>query len=261
MIKLYKSILVAVMFSTLSINANSKDILTKTALKVVVKTLIKSEKALKPKQIKDLIKILNKTKGTEKIGKILGKMKLPNEVLEDTYMRLAITLKKIKPKEAKYMMQDLKGTKGFRTTIRKILGNSSKKTTGHLHELRLAHSGKKNGFKILAIGEKYSDGIKKMDTDIDLLLKSRNKIFAIEAKSYLPSTYMKPSMIKADMRTLAQYTKQNKNTIPIFSITNKPKSEKIMNILRKEANKNGIQLIFGNPHEQIEQIKILREIL
>jgi hypothetical protein len=233
-----------------------------TSLKYAAK-LIKSSKALAPKQIKKLAKLLDELHGTKKVGKALGKMKLPNEVLEDTFMRLAIYTKKINRKEAEEMMQHLKDVPGFRTTLRKIIGKSAKKTTGHLHELRLAKKASKNGFKVAGIGEKFSDGIKSMPSDIDLLLKKKNKLFAIEAKSYLPSTNMKPSMIKADMKTLSSYAKQNrsKNVIPVFSITNKPASKVTQKILEKEAKRNGVQLLYGNPQEQMEQIKLLSKIL
>ncbi len=233
-----------------------------TSLKYATK-LIKSSKALAPKQIKKLAKLLDEVHGTKKVGKLLGKMKLPNEVLEDTFMRLAIYKNKIARKEAEEMMHHLKNVPGFRTTLRKIIGNSAKKTTGHLHELRLAKRASKSGLKVVGIGEKFADRIKSMPSDIDLLLKKKNKLFAIEAKSYLSATNMKPSMIKADMKTLASYTKQSgsKKVIPIFSITNKPSSKTTLKILETEARKNGVQLIYGNPHEQIEQIKLLSEIL
>ncbi len=255
--KTFLKILLLISFFNISVSAYSY-----TSMKYAAK-LIKSSKALSPKQIKKFAKLLDELHGTKKLGKTLGKMKLPNEVLEDTFMRLAIYKKKIGRKEAEEMMQHLKDVKGFRTTLRKIIGNSTKKTTGHLHELRLAKKASKNGFKVLGIGEKFSDGIKARPSDIDILLKNKNKLFAIEAKSYLPTTMMKPSMIKADMKTLASFAKQNssKNVIPVFSITNKPTSKVIQKILETEAKRNGIQLIYGNPHEQMEQIKLLSKIL
>ena len=255
--KTFLKILLVISFFSISVNA-----LSYTSLKYATK-LIKSSKALSPKKIKKLAKLLDELHGTKKVGKALGKMKLPNEVLEDTFMRLAIYKKRIGRKEAEEMMSHLKDVKGFRTTLRKVIGNSAKKTTGHLHELRLAKRASKNGFKVLGIGEKFSDGIKAMPTDIDILIKNKNKLFAIEAKSYLPTTIMKPAMIKADMKTLASFTKQNssKNVIPIFSITNKPSSKVTQKILETEAKKYGVQLIYGNPHEQMEKIKLLGEIL
>ena len=227
-----------------------------------VKTLIKSSKALEPYVIKELAKIVAK-QGTKKLGKVLGKMKLPNEALEDTFMRLAIYQEKITRKEAEKMMRNLKGAKGFRTTLRKVIGNSKKKTSGHLHELRLANTASKNGFKVISIGEQFSDGVKKGATDIDIIFKRKNKLFAIEAKDYINPSTLKTDDIRGDMKSLLEFAKQNpsKNIIPVYSITTKPTSEKTLKRLMKIAEKFGVQLIFGNPQEQIEQIKLLGDIL
>jgi len=161
--------------SNLSVNAYSL-----FSLKNVVK-LIKSSKALKSSEIKELSKIVEK-QGTKKLGKLLGKMKLPNEVLEDTFMRIAIYQNKITRVEAEHMMMNLKGIKGFRTTLRKVIGNSAKKTSGHLHELRLANTAMNNRFKVISIGEQFADGIKKGTTDIDLVFKKKNNFLQLKQK-------------------------------------------------------------------------------
>lgn len=255
--KFFLKILLIISFVNITANAYSY-----IPIKYIAK-FIKSSEAFSPAEIEKFAKLLDESHGTKKLGKILGKMQLPNEVLEDTFMRLAVYKNKIGRKEAEEMMFYLKDVKGFRTTLRKVIGNSTKKTIGHLHELRLAKNASKNGFKVLGIGEKFSDGIKAMPSDIDVLLKNKNKLFAIEAKSYSSTTVMKPSMIKADMKTLAIYAKQNasKNVIPIFSITNKPTSKVTEEILETEAKKQGVQLIYGNPYEQMVQIKQLGQIL
>jgi len=225
--------------------------------------LIKSSKAFSPKQIAKFAKVLEETKGTKKLGKLLGKMNLKNEVLEDTFMRLAIYRKKIKAKEAKEMFLNLSGTNGFRTTLKKVVGNGTNKTAGHLNELKIANSATKNGFKVKGIGEVFIDGIKKSPTDLDVLLTRKGKIFAIEAKDYASKTPIPLDKFRGDMDTLVSYIKQNssKKVIPIFSMTNKPNSPLKLKQLEKIAEKKEVQLIFGNPQEQIEQIKLLGEIL
>ncbi len=225
--------------------------------------LIKSSKVLSPKQIDKFAKILKETKGTKKLGKLLGKMNLKNEVLEDTFMRLAVYRKKINPKEAKEMFINLSGTKGFRTTLKKVVGNGTQKTKGHLNELKIANNATKRGFKVQGIGETFVDGIKKSPTDLDVLLTRKGKTFAIEAKDYSSKTTIPLDKFRGDMDTLVSYVKQNpsKKIIPIFSMTNKPNSISKMRQLEKMAEKKGVQLIFGNPQEQIVQIKLLGEIL
>jgi hypothetical protein len=225
--------------------------------------LTKSSKAIPNKKIVEFSKILKKPKGTKKLGKLLGKMKLSDEVLEDTFIRIAIYQKKIGEKEAKKMFFNLRNTKGFRTTLRKIIGNGTNKTAGHLNELKIANSAFKRGFKVKGIGVTFVDGIKKSPTDLDVLLKRKGKVFAIEAKDYAVNTSIPLDKFRGDMDTLASYVKENpsKKIIPIFSMTNKPKSIKKVRQLEKMAEKRGVQLIFATPEKQIEQIKMLGEIL
>lgn len=225
--------------------------------------LITSSKAFSTKEISKFSKILEETKGTKRLGQILGKMNLKNEVLEDTFMRLAIHRKKINQVEAKEMFVNLSGSKGFRSTLKKVIGNSSQKTAGHLNELKIANSATKNGFKVKGIGEPFVDGIKKSATDIDVLLTRKDKTFAIEAKDYTSKTQIPLDKFRGDIDTLVNYANKNlsKKVVPIFSMTNKPKNISKLKQLQKVADKRGVQLIFGNPQEQIEQIKLLGEIL
>ncbi|NOZ91530.1 MAG: hypothetical protein GXO60_09630 [Epsilonproteobacteria bacterium] len=111
---LFKTIFIILLFN-ISINANSIKYF-KYATK-----LIKNNKALTSKEIKELAILLKETQGTKKVGQVLSKMRLPNEVLEDTFMRLAIYTKRIERKEAEDMIEHLKNVPGFRTTLRKII--------------------------------------------------------------------------------------------------------------------------------------------
>jgi hypothetical protein len=225
--------------------------------------ITKSTKAIPDNKIVDFAKILKESKGTKKLGKLLGKMKLSDEVLEDTFIRLAIYQKKIDVKEAKEMFSNLTNTKGFRTTSRKIIGNGTNKTAGHINELKIANGAFKRGFKVKGIGVTFVDGIKKSPTDLDVLLTRKGKVFAIEAKDYAVNTPIPLDKFRGDMDTLASYVKKNpsKKIIPIFSMTNKPKSAIKMKQLKKIAKEKKVELVFGTPEEQIEQIKMLGEIL
>ena len=255
--KIIQSILLVMLFLSSTINADMINNVIK------VGKLIKSSKAFSPKKISEFAKILEETKGTKKLGQLLGKMNLKNEVLEDTFMRLAIYRNKIDKIEAKEMFINLSGTKGFRTTLKKIVGNSTQKTAGHLNELKIANSATKSGFKVKGIGEVFVDGIKKSPTDIDILLTRKGKTFAIEAKDYMAKTDIPLDKFRGDIDTLASYVNKNssKKVVPIFSMTNKPKNTLKLKQLEKIAEKKGVQLIFGNPQEQIEQVKLLGEIL
>lgn len=232
-------------FSTKSISAISKNI-----------------KVLPEDEIIKLSKLSDEIQGTKKIGKELGMLNLPNDVLEDAFIRIAIHQKKLTRETAEEMFSRLSGVPGFRSTLRKIIGNSDVGTTGHLNELKIANIGSANGFKVLGIGEKFSDGLKKAPTDIDVLLEKDGKLFAIEAKSYASTTKIPMDKFRGDLDTLVAYKKMKGNTvIPVFTITNKPNDLRYLKMLHHEANKRGVQLIFGKPQEQIEQIKMLGSIL
>jgi hypothetical protein len=222
----------------------------------------KSSKALPDDEIIRFAKLASEANGTKRVGQTLGKLNLPNDVLEDIYMRIAIQQHKMSRKEAEAMFTRLTGTQGFRTTLGKVIGNNPAGTAGHLNELRIADNATMHGFKVSGIGQKFVDGIKKAPTDIDIVLKKGNKTFAVEAKNYSSTTKISMVKYRADLDTLVQYRKVNSsdNVVPVFSFTHQPSPQHIK-MLQYEADKRGVQFIVGSPEEQIIQLKLLSEIL
>lgn len=221
-----------------------------------------SSKALPDEEIIRFSKLSDETKGTTKVGKELGKLNLPNEVLEDTYIRIAIHQNKITRIEAEGMFSRLSDTPGFRSTLRKITGNNDAGTAGHLNELKIADAASMHGFKVLGIGEKFVDGSKKAPTDIDIILEKGRNVFAIEAKGYAPTTRIPLDKYRADLDTLVMYKSKHLNdVIPIFAITNEPNDPRYLTLLKHEAIKRDVQLIFGAPQELVGKIKLLGDIL
>ena len=160
------------------------------------------------------------------------------------------------------MFSRLSDTPGFRTTLRKIIGNNAMGTAGHLNELRIADTASKHRFTVIQIGEKFDDGVKQAPTDIDIVLKKGSKYFAIEAKNNAPTTYIPMDKYRADLDTLVIYKNKHPNTlIPIFSITDEPGDPLHLQKLIHEADIRNVQLIFGSPQEQVVKIKLLDEIL
>jgi len=244
----------------LAANAFLSNVVTKSGIMLV--KISHHSKALSESEIIRLSKLSDELKGTKKVGQELAKMNLPNEVLEDTFMRIAIHQRKISRHEAEEMFARLNSTPGFRSTLRKVIGNSKNKTAGHLNELKIANQGSQHGFKVVSIGEKFSDGLKRSPTDIDIVFKKNGKIFAIEAKDYQASNKLDLIKYKGDLDTLVQYQKKSKGkVIPVFSITNKPTDPRYLKRLQYEADKRGVQLIFGRPTSQVEKIKLLGDIL
>jgi len=223
--------------------------------------IFKSTGVLPDAEIVRLSKISKKTGGTKIVGKKLAKLKLDNAVLEDTYLRIAIHQGKLSREKAEKMYSQLSGVPGFRTTLRKVTGNNPAGTAGHLNELEIASNASKNGFKVLGIGQKFNDKIKKSETDIDVLLKNDKATYAIESKHYQSTTNIKLDKYRADLDSLISYknkmNKEGENIIPVFTFTHKPSNPKVLKVLQHEAKKRGVILIFGSPNEQV---KILRDI-
>jgi hypothetical protein len=232
----------------------------KTASKIA--TLTDNSRTLPDDEIVRLSKLSSEVKGTSKVGKELGKLNLPNDALEDAYLRIAIYQNKITRHEAEGMYSRLNGTPGFRTTLRKITGNNPVGTIGHMNELKIADTASAHGFRVVRMGERFLDKLKKASTDIDILLERNGKRIAIEAKDYSTSTIISVDKYRADLDTLVAYRhKQQGPVITIFTITNKPANSQYLKRLLHEANIRNIQLIFGSPIQQVEQIKLLESIL
>ena len=223
-----------------------------------IRPIAKIAGAVSNKKIKALVKLSEEAHGTKKVGKTLGKLKLPGNLLEDTYLRIAIAQGRMLRKEAKEMYRNLSGVRGFRTTLRKITGNNPLATKGHLNELRISNEASRRGFSILEIGRPFKDRIKKNASDIDIVLNKGEKIFIIEAKDSINFNNM--IQFRQDISTLVQYKKHH-GGIPIFTITNPPSSPQRIRQMQGEAERQGVQLIFGNPSEQIIKIEMLEQII
>ena len=158
---------------------------------------------------------LAKAKGIREVGKKLGKIRppLPNEVLEDAYLRILVYNGKLSRKEAEEFFKNLRGVEGFRTTLRKVAGSESQ-SIGHLFELRIANEAKKRGFKVEGIGKKYNDGIKRGDTDLDI------------------------SIIKGRIKYIIDYEKGGKKDYELIFTDGEGLSEETIKLL-KELNKKG----------------------
>src|SRR5215510_4870449 len=83
-------ICIVVLLSTITLPVQSSAFIWENLIRSI-KPITKLKDALPNKKIIELAKIVtDEEKGLEKIGKILGKRQLSNEILEDTYMRIAL---------------------------------------------------------------------------------------------------------------------------------------------------------------------------
>ena len=234
------------------------------ALAGIIKPITKIVGALSDKKIIALSG-LSRTEGAKQVGRILGKLRLSDEILEDTYLRIAVHQGTILRREAEELYASLSKVPGFRTTLRKITGKAPNLTKGHLNELRIANEASKHGFEVTGIGTKFDDGIKKGISDIDVILRKKDRLFPMEVKDHNNFSHM--NMLREDMDTLVAYKRWRSNInpddsiIPVFTITNRPTNPQLERLMLTEAQRRGVQLIFGPPLEQIEKIKILESII
>jgi hypothetical protein len=229
----------------------------------LISAFTKHARALPNDEIVDLARLARQAGGTKQIGKYLGRQNLPNEVLEDTYLRIAVQQKSLARNEAEGMFTRLQGIPGFRSTLSKVVGNSDVKTAGHLNELRIADNAAQHGFKVKGIGQRFDDGVKAADTDIDVLLEKGGRLIAIEAKDYAPNTPIPMDSFRADMVSLTRYAESQtpRRVLTVFSVTNRPADPNAWRMLQLETGRRNIQLIDGTPLQQVEQIKLLSRIL
>jgi hypothetical protein len=230
---------------------------------ILISKITRHARALPDDEIRQLAGIAEKPEGTKVVSKILGDQKLPTEILEDTYLRIAVQRERIGRQEAEGLFERLGGVEGFRSTLSKVIGNSAAKTSGHLYEIRIADGAVLHGFSVKGIGVAFNDGLKRAATDIDVVLEKAGKVVAVEAKDYEAKTPIPLITFRADMATLAQYKLSNapRQVIPVFSMAQEPADTNSLRILKKEAERHGVQLIFGSPEQVVDQITQLHEIL
>ena len=248
----------------LSLNAQADYRLTGVKVcRYVYSALSKSSKVLPDSQIIKLSKMSDNYKGTKAVKRYIGKLNLPKDVQEDVYMRIAIHQKKIGTDEAQKMFKNLKGKEGFNGALSKVIGNNMQGTKGHLNELRIANNAAEKGFNVVAIGRKFDDGLKNALTDIDVLLKKDGREILIEAKKYASYTKMPLDKFRGDLDTLNMYAKNESKSkaLRVFSFTEKPSDTNILRQYKFWAEKKGVELIFGNPEQQIAQINMLLKVM
>jgi hypothetical protein len=221
--------------------------------------LVRHVRALAPAEIDDLARRALSSGGTREVGKILGQRNLPDPVLEDAFIRIAVRQSRISAGDADRMFGRLSGVPGFRSTLSKVIGASDAKSTGHLNELRIASTASEYGFKVEGIGVRFVDPAKSAPTDIDVLLSRSGRRIAIEAKDYRPTTPIPMDSFRADMETLNAYGESlgASRVLRVFTITNKPEDPAVLELLLAETRRRGVELIVGSPVDQVIQIRQL----
>ena len=229
----------------------------KNGVKVAV-AIGKCEHALSEAQIDDLAKIASRPKGLEAVGQTLGKMNLIQKygddvghlILQDAYLRIAVRNGKISSELANSTLKNLSGTPGLTALLRKINTVDSHMAKGHLRELEIGIRASERDFKAVSFGQKFSDGLKRGDTDLDVFLTRGGKNYAIESKAY--SGYVPNDMIRADAESLLAFSKEVSNTTPVFCFETAPSEFSL-----KWLSAKGVKVITGNAEEIASKLDVL----
>lgn len=257
----FTAALTCCLFLTLGSNAHA----FVSASEKLLAPISKNIKVLSEDEIRKLAAMIKGRGDVAEVKKIIGQKKLSSEALEDTYTRIAIARGSVQRNEAESLFKNLRGIPGFSSTMSKTIGMNPGGTRGHLNELRIANAAANRGFKVEGIGIKYNDGLKTMDTDLDVLISKNGKRFPIEAKDYDDITFANLSdVMRPDMDSLVAYKKMSPapdKTYPIFTVTHRPSDPNVEALMKKEADRRGIELIFGSSEEQLMQLETLMKII
>ena len=74
----------------------------------VIAAITKDTRALADEEIVRLARLAREINGTKTVGKVLGEQKLPPEVLEDAYLRIALQQQRLPRREAEGMFERLR---------------------------------------------------------------------------------------------------------------------------------------------------------
>lgn len=208
---------------------------------------------------------LGKTNGSKtveiELAKHAGELGAPARVVffESTYAKILVEQKRITPEQSEEILKNLSGVPGFKSALSKMCGMSEAKAVGHGFEVMTANALKKKGYQVLAVGERFDDGIKSAATDIDLIVSKGQKIFAFELKNYQPSSIDYNALInfRGDMQSLNAYAKTNTNVRSFFAISSRPRDPNVEKLLEATAKSQNVKIIYGDS----ETIPTLLEVL
>ncbi len=209
------------------------------------------EHALPQSEIDELAELACKPGGITEVGKRLGAKQLVNSlgdagelVLQDTYLRIALKNGRINPKLAQETMEMATKVKpeGLTGLLSKINANGLSKSKGHLRELEIGLSAHKHGFQVVRFGERFNDGLKKADTDLDILLRQGKKQFAVESKAY--TNTVPHDTVAGDVQSLLAYCKGKPDTVPLFCFETPPSALSL-----RYLKDNKVKCIIGSPDD------------
>lgn len=218
---------------------------------------------------------IGKIEGRPALGKKLAQYatnvpeKYRDTYLKTAYLKILVAQGRLSKIRANEFMENIGEVKGFISAMSKMSGKprdfkgllytSDPNAVGHGFELEFANELAKNKYRVVEIGRKFDDGIKKGLTDIDVIAVRDSRNYAFELKNY--GRYLTNDNIitfKNDINTLRLFALKNKNTIPIFILSNRPSNINHINLLEAYGKYYNVNIIFGDAKTAVKIMEIIK---
>lgn len=209
-----------------------------------------SPKIVKCLPEKEIARLAPMAKTPGQLGKEVGKLKLSEAARADTFMRIAVKNGVIDTAQ-EAAVRKMGNVEGLASLLSKINSSNANQARGHLKELQIGIACQNRGGRVVAFGRKFGDGVKKGDTDLDLLVEMKGKRFAIESKAY--QSEIGTDMVRADLQSLKHYcNKIEKGTTPVFCFDKAP-PELVQKVLKSE----NVKYLTGTGEEICIKLEVL----
>ena len=176
------------------------------------------------------------------LGPEVGKLRLTEFERIDTFLRIAVKNNVLNSSQ-EAAVRKMSDVDGLASLLSKINSSNVSQVKGHLKELDIGIACQERGGKVIAFGKKFNDGVKKADTDLDILLQMNGKKYAIESKAY--QMEVGTDMIRADSHSLKHFCSQIDNgAIPMFCFDNMP-----ADLTQRVLNAENIRFLVGTGEE------------
>lgn len=232
----------------------------KSGIKAAV-ALGKCQHALSEAQVDDMARLASRPNGLEQVGKALGEMNLIGKygddvghlILQDAYLRIAVKNGRLTSEVASATLKQIGGTPGLTALLRKINSVNPAVVKGHLRELEIGLRASERNFEVVSFGQKFADGLKRGNTDLDVFLRRGAKNYAVESKAY--SGTVPNDMVRADAESLLVFCKEIGDTVPVFCFETMPSKFSL-----RWLSEKGVKAIVGTPEEVAAKLDVMSTI-
>ncbi|MGL4722871.1 MAG: hypothetical protein ACRCV3_06250 [Desulfovibrionaceae bacterium] len=204
-------------------------------------------------------KCTESSKGIHFVQKNLATMNVSQDVLVNTYLRIAVQNKLISSEEATEIYTNLKNTEGVDIPLFKVNLSNTIQLKGHLHELRMASTASLFGFNIHAMNKIYQVQEENKQYEVDILMKKYDRLIGIEVKDLADSRGTNFKDILDGVKKMGAFKRYQGDAtmLSILTQSGRPPVNDKFNILHSTALSLGVEVLYGGIREQLLQIDAL----